>query len=56
MHARQEGNQWQAKWRLWLGDKSEDGTAQGPDTGAVADAVMLAVSRNWRRVLRSSLA
>jgi hypothetical protein len=45
VHARQEGNQWQAKWRLWLGDKSEQGTAQGADTGAVADAVMLAVSQ-----------
>ncbi|QHF46181.1 hypothetical protein PspS35_21195 [Pseudomonas sp. S35] len=45
VHARQEGNQWQAKWRLWLGDKSEQGTAQGADTGAVADAVMLAISQ-----------
>ncbi|KJZ53427.1 MULTISPECIES: DUF2066 domain-containing protein [Pseudomonas] len=45
VHARQEGSQWQAKWRLWLGDKSEQGTAQGADTGAVADAVMLAVSQ-----------
>lgn len=45
VHARQEGNQWQAKWRLWLGDKSEQGSAQGADTGVVADAVMLAVSQ-----------
>ncbi len=45
VHARQEGSQWQAKWRLWLGDKSEQGTVQGADTGAVADAVMLAVSQ-----------
>src|SRR5450830_2059573 len=45
VHARQEGSQWQAKWRLWLGDKSEQGTAQGADTAAVADAVMLAVSQ-----------
>ncbi|MFL1542272.1 DUF2066 domain-containing protein [Pseudomonas sp. O39] len=45
VHARQEGNQWQAKWRLWLGDKSEQGTAQGADTAAVADAVLLAVSQ-----------
>lgn len=45
VHARQEGGQWQAKWRLWLGDKSEQGTAQGADTGAVADAVLLAVSQ-----------
>jgi hypothetical protein len=45
VHARQEGNQWQAKWRLWLGDKAEQGTAQGTDTAALADAVMLAVSQ-----------
>lgn len=44
VHARQEGNQWQAKWRLWLGDKSEQGNAQGADTAALADAVLLAVS------------
>ena len=35
---------WQAKWRLWLGDKREQGTAQGADTAALADAVLLAVS------------
>ncbi len=45
VHARQEGNQWQANWRLWLGDKAEQGTAQGADTAALADAVMLAVSQ-----------
>ncbi|AZF27906.1 DUF2066 domain-containing protein [Pseudomonas sp. R2-60-08W] len=45
VHARQEGNQWQAKWRLWLGDKTEQGSVQGADTGAVADAVLLAVSQ-----------
>ncbi|ROM53449.1 hypothetical protein BK648_07860 [Pseudomonas poae] len=45
VHARQDGNQWQAKWRLWLGDNSEQGTVQGSDTGAVADAVMLAISQ-----------
>ncbi len=45
VHARQEGSQWQAKWRLWLGDKSDQGAVQGADTGAVADAVMLAVSQ-----------
>ncbi|MGY2291112.1 DUF2066 domain-containing protein [Pseudomonas sp. SDO528_S397] len=44
VHARQEAGQWQAKWRLWLGDKSEQGTAQGADTAALADAVLLAVS------------
>jgi uncharacterized protein len=45
VHARQEGSQWQAKWRLWLGDKSEQGSVQGADTAVVADAVMLAVSQ-----------
>ena len=45
VHARQEGSQWQAKWRLWLGDKAEEGTAQGADTAALADAVLLAVSQ-----------
>ncbi|MBD9607997.1 hypothetical protein ACVK1X_004290 [Pseudomonas sp. PvR086] len=44
VHAREEGGQWQAKWRLWLGDQKEAGSVQGADTAAVADAVMLAVS------------
>jgi hypothetical protein len=44
VHAREDGGQWSAKWRLWLGDKSEQGTATGTDTGALADAVLLAVS------------
>jgi hypothetical protein len=25
------GGQWQAKWRLWLGDQSEQGSVQGAD-------------------------
>lgn len=45
VHAREDGGQWQAKWRLWLGDQREDGTAQGADPAALADAVMLAVSQ-----------
>ncbi|PAU53459.1 DUF2066 domain-containing protein [Pseudomonas sp. PICF141] len=45
VHAREEGGQWQAKWRLWLGDQKEAGSAQGADTAALADAVMLAVSQ-----------
>ncbi|MQA55700.1 DUF2066 domain-containing protein [Pseudomonas piscis] len=45
VHAREEGGQWQAKWRLWLGDQKEQGTVQGADTGALADAVLLAVSQ-----------
>ncbi|WP_347901485.1 DUF2066 domain-containing protein [Pseudomonas purpurea] len=44
VHAREEGGQWQAKWRLWLGDQREQGSVQGADTAAVADAVLLAVS------------
>ncbi|MFO2464776.1 DUF2066 domain-containing protein [Pseudomonas sp. 15FMM2] len=44
VHAREEVGQWQAKWRLWLGDETEQGTVQGADTAALADAVLLAVS------------
>ena len=44
VHAREEGGQWQAKWHLWLGDQREQGTAQGADSAALADAVLLAVS------------
>lgn len=45
VHAREEGGQWQAKWRLWLGDQKEQGTVQGADTAALADGVLLAVSQ-----------
>lgn len=46
VHANEvEGGQWQAKWRLWLGDQREQGTVQGADTAALADAVLLAVSQ-----------
>ena len=45
MHAREEGGQWQAKWRLWLGDQKEAGSVQGADQAALADAVMLAVNQ-----------
>jgi hypothetical protein len=44
VHAREEGGQWQAKWRLWLGDQKEAGSVQGADQAALADAVMVAVS------------
>lgn len=44
VHAREEGGQWQAKWRLWLGDQKEAGSVQGADQAALADAVMLAVA------------
>ena len=45
VHAREENGQWQGKWRLWLGQQSEQGTASGADSGALADAVLLAVSQ-----------
>ncbi|CAD5108682.1 DUF2066 domain-containing protein [Zestomonas carbonaria] len=41
--AREEDGQWQAQWRLWLGDSREQGTAKGSDANSLADAVMLAV-------------
>jgi hypothetical protein len=44
VHAHEEGGQWQAKWRLWMGDQKEAGSVQGADQAAVADAVMLAVN------------
>lgn len=44
VHAREEGGQWQAKWRLWLGDQKEAGSVEGADQAALADAVMLAVN------------
>jgi hypothetical protein len=44
VHAREEGGQWQAKWRLWLGDQKEAGSVQAADQAALADAVMLAVN------------
>jgi hypothetical protein len=45
VHAHQDGDKWQAKWRLWLGDKPENGTAEGTDQATLADAVLLAVSQ-----------
>ena len=44
VQAREDGGQWQAEWRLWLGDVREQGKAQGTDQQALADAVLLAVS------------
>ncbi|MBV7479609.1 DUF2066 domain-containing protein [Pseudomonas sp. PDM31] len=44
VHAREEGGQWQANWRLWLGDQKEAGSVQGADQAGVADAVMLEVN------------
>lgn len=44
VHAREDAGQWQAQWRLWVGDETEQGSVQGADTAALADAVLLAVS------------
>lgn len=44
VRAREDGGKWQANWRLWLGDSLEQGSAEGADSAALADAVMLAVS------------
>ncbi|MBO3276481.1 DUF2066 domain-containing protein [Pseudomonas schmalbachii] len=39
-----DAGKWQAQWRLWMGDSSEQGQAQGDDANALADSVMQAVS------------
>lgn len=44
VHAQEADGKWQGKWQLWLGDQREQGTAEGADQAALADAVMLAVS------------
>lgn len=44
VQAHEADGQWQAEWRLWLGDSREQGKAQGVDQKALADAVLLAVS------------
>ncbi|WP_409288999.1 DUF2066 domain-containing protein [Pseudomonas sp. KCJK8927] len=44
VHAQEADGKWQGKWQLWLGDKREQGNAEGADQAALADAVMLAVS------------
>ena len=45
VHARQEGDHWTGAWKLWVGNQREQGTAQGADQAALADAVMSAVSQ-----------
>ncbi|MCQ2028517.1 DUF2066 domain-containing protein [Stutzerimonas zhaodongensis] len=42
--AKQSDENWEASWRLWLGDKQSQGKASGESRAAVADKVMLAVS------------
>ncbi|MBX9914391.1 MAG: DUF2066 domain-containing protein [Pseudomonadaceae bacterium] len=44
VQAREVDGQWQAQWQLWLGESREQGSAQGADQQAVADAVLQAVS------------
>jgi hypothetical protein len=43
--AREANGQWQAEWRLWLGDEREQGSAQGADQAALADAILLVVNQ-----------
>lgn len=45
VQAREADGQWQAQWRLWLGDSREQGKVQGADQAALADAVLLDVSQ-----------
>ena len=45
VHARQEGSQWQAKWRLWRGHNTQLARALGADRAPAPDAVLLAVSQ-----------
>lgn len=44
VHAQEADGKWQGKWQLWVGDQHEQGSAEGADQAALADAVMLAVS------------
>ena len=43
--AREANGQWQAEWRLWLDDEREQGSVQGADQAALADAILLAVNQ-----------
>lgn len=43
--ARESNGQWQAEWRLWLGAEREQGSVQGADQAALADAILLAVNQ-----------
>lgn len=44
VHAHEADGKWQGKWQLWQGEQREQGSAEGADPAALADAVMLAVS------------
>lgn len=43
--ATQADSQWEASWRLWLAEEQTQGKASGETQEALADAVMLAVSK-----------
>lgn len=45
VHAHEDEGKWTAKWRLWVGEQQEQGSAEAPDQASLADAVMLAVSQ-----------
>ena len=45
VHAHEDEGKWTAKWRLWVDEQQEQGSAEAPDQAALADAVMLAVSQ-----------
>ncbi len=49
VHARQNGTQWEAKWRLWLGDQKEQGTVQGGRAAGGERAPGAAFRRQARR-------
>lgn len=40
VHAKPQGNGWQAQWRLWNGTAAEQGTSQAADQDALAAAVL----------------
>ncbi len=42
VHAQETDGKWQGKWQLWLGDQREQGSAEGADQAALADAARLA--------------
>ncbi|MVW75298.1 DUF2066 domain-containing protein [Pseudomonas xionganensis] len=45
VQAREADGQWQAQWRLWLGETREQGKTAAEDQASLADAVLLAVSQ-----------
>lgn len=49
VEALEEDGHWRARWSLWLGDSHEQGSAEGDDDYAVADAVLLAAAQHLAR-------